>query len=813
MSYPETSEAAFVASKGGSDERSAKSGCPTNSPAQAGRQDPREACTATMRRALDFLQPDPKAVFEVSIFNPKHQRQDACWPGFTPDNAVVVGWFDNRVKAANLAHSVDRIHTPSAIYVTLNRVDPALLARTNNELQVSKKGGGRTSDADIIHLDNLLIDIDAAPKSGISTTGEEKAAAKATLDAVVAFLTERGFPEPMVADSGNGFHAIYPIDLPVEDAPIVSGILNALAARFDHGDVRVDRTVGNPARITKFYGSMVRKGANVPDRPWRLSGILSVPENRVTVPHDLLVALAGEAKAGDKTKAKDSFGDYVGRYLDVDSYAEDHGLSIKARKRFDDSGTMAFILAECPFNPEHNRGEAAIFQKANGALSFKCKHNSCQDKGWKEAKKAISGDESLDRWMVGPKTEEKKEGNPWLDVDIHAFSLKSYLKAAPSPLDYAFGNLRIGNVGIVVGPPGTGKTHWCQHVAASVATGNPSYMDGLFTVKQKGRVLILSAEDDREAVHDRVWRQFQDAFEPFGDAGDEALAQAKVDLEENLHVFPAAGMDIRLVQKTPTGPVALMDFKNMREWMAQLENLRLVILDPMVKFYGGDENDNAFADYFFNRLVQWAQELKVAILCAHHTVKGFQKTSAGKFSLDTALHQDAARGASAFTGAAAWQYNLIPLPDDEAKKRITDYQKGRNYLAGKVSKCRYGKKTEPTFYEVMPDGMLHVVEGKFDKVGELAQTALMDVIVEEIRRKESAGEQLMTPSAFSEFYGPKWKDLGSSVRIVDGLVKGMVSEGRLFKVSRKYNRVTYDYLASKPDELSSDTGHPDSVPT
>jgi hypothetical protein len=765
-----------------------------------------------MRQALDFLQPDPKAVFEITILSPKHVRDGACWQGFTPDSAIVVGWFNNRIKAANLAHSVDRIHMPSAIYVTLNRVDPALLARTNNELQISKKGGGRTADADIVHLDNLLIDIDAAPKSGISTSNAEKAAAKETLDAVMAFLTERGFPEPMVSDSGNGYHAIYPIDLPVEDAPIVSGVLNALAARFDNGDVRVDRTVGNPARITKFYGSMVRKGATMPDRPWRLSGILTVPMKRVTVPRDLLVALAGEAKTEDKAKTSDRFGDYAGQYLDVDSYAVDHGIGIKGRKKLD-SGTMLHILEECVFNPEHNHGEAAISQATNGALGYKCKHNSCQGKGWKEFREAVSGDESLDKWMVGPKTEEKKEGNPWLDVDIHAYSLKTYLKQAPGPLDYAFGNLRIGTAGIVVGPPGTGKTHWCQHVAASVATGNPSYMDGLFTVKQKGRVLILSAEDDREAVHDRVWRQFQDAFDPFGEAVDEVLAQAKADLEDNLHVFPAAGMDIRLVQKSPLGPMTLPDFKNMQAWMGQLENLRLVILDPMVKFYGGDENDNPFADYFFNRLVQWAQALKVAILCAHHTVKGFQKTSAGKFSLDTALHQDAARGASAFTGAAAWQYNLIPLPDDEAKKRITDYQKGRNYLAGKVSKCRYGKKGEPTFYEVMPDGMLHIVEGKQEKGGDLAQTALMDLIIAEIKRKEDAGEQLMTPSSFGEFYGPKWKDQGSSVRIVEGLVKGMVSERKLFMVPRKYNHATFYYLASKPDKSSSDAGHSDSVQT
>jgi hypothetical protein len=272
---------------------------------------------------------------------------------------------------------------PSAIYVTLNRVDPALLARTNNELQVSKKGGGRTADVDIIRLDNLLIDIDAAPKSGISTTNAEKAAAKEPLDAVVAFLTERGFPEPMVADSGNGYHAIYAIDLPVEDAPIVSGVLNALAERFDHGKVRVDRTVGNPSRITKLYGTMVRKGAKGDDRPWRLSGILSVPENRVTVPRDLLVALASEAKTEDKVKTSDRFGDYTGRYLDVDSYAEDNGYGVKGRKKLDNGDVMhcwsiaSSILPTLTGKPQSSRSPTALY-------GDQCYHNSCQGKGWKK---------------------------------------------------------------------------------------------------------------------------------------------------------------------------------------------------------------------------------------------------------------------------------------------------------------------------------------------------------------------------------------------------------------------------------------------
>ena len=60
-------------------------------------------------------------------------------------------------------------------------------------------------------------------------------------------------------------------------------------------NLELDQAVFNPARLTKLYGTMARKGDNTPDRPHRLARIISLPEARQPVPVELLKRIAQEA--------------------------------------------------------------------------------------------------------------------------------------------------------------------------------------------------------------------------------------------------------------------------------------------------------------------------------------------------------------------------------------------------------------------------------------------------------------------------------------------------------------------------------------
>jgi len=207
--------------------------------------------------------------------------------------ATVSGYYDDVMK---LARDAVRITEAKGIYWTLNPVKPSLLARRKNRCGIAGKGDS-TTDADIVRRRWLLIDCDPKRKGVVSSTTEEKEAARAKMVAVDAFLAEFGWPAPIIGDSGNGFHLLYLIDLPGEDGGLVHRVLQVLASLFDDAAVSIDTKVANASRICKLYGTLAAKGPNTTDRPHRLSGIITVPEQLDVVPVAMLEKLAGEGDA------------------------------------------------------------------------------------------------------------------------------------------------------------------------------------------------------------------------------------------------------------------------------------------------------------------------------------------------------------------------------------------------------------------------------------------------------------------------------------------------------------------------------------
>src|SRR4051794_7694027 len=82
----------------------------------------------------------------------------------------------------------------------------------------------------------------SASISGISASNVEHCAAIALCKRIREHLHALGWPDPISADSGNGAHLIYRVDLPVDDAGLVQKCLAALAARFNDDAVKVDQT-------------------------------------------------------------------------------------------------------------------------------------------------------------------------------------------------------------------------------------------------------------------------------------------------------------------------------------------------------------------------------------------------------------------------------------------------------------------------------------------------------------------------------------------------------------------------------------------
>lgn len=289
------------------------------------------------------------------------------------------GYFSDYSALAKNAEIIESIPDYSGIYITMNEVNPDLHARRANRIEMQLgRDDKTTADQDIIRRRWLLIDVDPKRLSGISSSDAEHELAIRKVDEIRTFLTGMNWPEPVRADSGNGAHLLYRINLPndSDSTELVKNCLIALATFFND-DCDVDTSVYNAGRILKLYGTISKKGDNIPERPHRRSHILSCPDhvNEVTVSllHHLAI-MAPEPKEQKKHGMfQGSTAHIPQKKLDLARWLEKAGLSYEEKPY--NEGRL-FILDQCPFSSAHKDGAYAI-QFFNGAVFAGCHHNSC----------------------------------------------------------------------------------------------------------------------------------------------------------------------------------------------------------------------------------------------------------------------------------------------------------------------------------------------------------------------------------------------------------------------------------------------------
>ena len=328
---------------------------------------------AEIERAISLLF-DGDEVVEVRAFHKGKKRTDA-------------GYFDGQHRN-DLVQEAIRLNTAgAAVYVTLNRLDPQLLGRYANRIE--SFASTTASDTNVIRRRWLLVDLDPVRPRDTSATKEQLASAKTKGQEIRDFLRSTGWPDPVIAASGNGFHLIYPIDLAndAESTAVVKGALQDLAKQFDDADVKVDTSVFNAARIVKLHGTVANKGDHTSVSPWRLSKILTAADrSRLVTPEQLKTLVQPEENRDQRNETFNGAGnsarfdlpDFLGR-LGIGYTQDTH------------EGAERYKLDHCPFNQEHGKGEAAIFRQSSGVLGFKCQHNSCADKHWQDVRALIDG--------------------------------------------------------------------------------------------------------------------------------------------------------------------------------------------------------------------------------------------------------------------------------------------------------------------------------------------------------------------------------------------------------------------------------------
>lgn len=157
------------------------------------------------------------------------------------------------------------------VYWTINPLDPTVLSRRSNRLAYIGKDFQVARDSDVIRRRWMLVDCDPVRTAGVSSSPDELVASFDLICDVREHLRSHFVGDPIFTESGNGFHLLYRVDMPNDEASTktVRDILRYLASKFDNKRAKVDTTVFNASRICKLYGTVSRKGDSTDDRPHR----------------------------------------------------------------------------------------------------------------------------------------------------------------------------------------------------------------------------------------------------------------------------------------------------------------------------------------------------------------------------------------------------------------------------------------------------------------------------------------------------------------------------------------------------------------
>lgn len=337
----------------------------------------------------------------------------------------------------------------------------------------------------------------------------------------------------------------------------------------------------------------------------------------------------------------------------------------------DDAGKSADELFAMADEQEHQQAEEDTRKQAE------------------QAAKALAAAEEA--WPLAPMPagylEEKPEPPRWL------------LKRPPSEdaKEYTWqGFCRMGKVGVIAAPGGTGKTMAAVGLALAVATGREWLRPGTWKGPNKppdgirvdtpGQVAVLLGEEDGEDIRRRLYYTGQ----MMGlDHEDRRRAS------DRLFLAGLAGKDVSLVDQNGGFDGKLASLRRVLEARAG-EGWSLVLVDPLSRFAGiGAETDNALATRFVQALEQLTSlPGNPAVLFIHHERKGGGDGAA------------AIRGSSGLVDGARWALRLVPLMDPKDGRARWTTQNGERAVKMELVKTNY---TPPVHseYIVIQDAGYH----------------------------------------------------------------------------------------------------------
>lgn len=549
----------------------------------------------------------------------------------------------------------------------------------------------RANVQSVTHRRWLLVDIDPVRPSDVSATDTEKAEAGKVVDAILEGLP--GWPEPVVADSGNGYHLLFRVDLPNDKLAhgVVKQALAALDQRFSTDRAKVDTAVHDAPRICKLPGTWSRKGPDIGDRPHRRASINFVPSSIKAVDVALIQALGGKPDkqaVKDKTLAQPSPRDpfnirttsggkdaYVKTAITMECVAVSRETA-DGHRRNTQLAKSAFKIGTMADWPEMDGGFARAELRRAAIACLLPDHEACDviTRQWEAGRKSPRPREADEAFRAT--SLPVLEGVP-LTIGAHEVN--------PEKVSWLWQDrIATGFISLFAGRTGVGKSFVLCDIAARLSRGDVFPDES--PASSVGGTLFIS-EDPYQYV----------------------LVPRLIELKADLHKI--GFMRWEAMAKYSLADTSFLD----RAW-EERGRPALIVIDPPANFLGAnDEHKNSEVRGVLMRIVAWLESRSVAmVLITHYNKGGSQK------ALDAL---DRIMGSVAWSSSSRVACGFMVDPDDQSK-----------CIFGGI-KNNLGEKAAPLSYQIKKTDALAVVEwlGK-------SETSLEDAMNQAAPKKADAAK-------------------------------------------------------------------------
>lgn len=463
-----------------------------------------------LRKALNILKPDGQ-LFEIRALKKFPKRTISGY--FTDIDTAVKELMKQDLRDYN-------------VYFTLNEINPDCYSRRQRDKLIVPEN--TTTNQDIVAYEWLFIDLDPVRVAEVSSSDAELAEAKELARKIYQYLKAMGFEEPVIGMSGNGIHLLYRIYIRNTDEhyQLIEKCLKALSLIFSTESVKVDTANFNQARICKLYGSLAQKGAGTEERPHRMSYIISAPAEIQQTKKAYLEKLADQLPKEEKPQA---YNNYMPAQFDARDWIQKHGLRGKEVAAGD---YTKIILDECPFDSSHKAPDSMITIGRSGAIGFKCFHNSCQGKTWRDVRLLFEPDaysNSSDDARIQAGWNQHKLYNRQKNINYasedadHGPVFKTarqilndpeetedFIRTGIEGMDNRFRGLKKGFVTLLSGLRGGSKSTLLSEIALNAVNdgNNVIAYSGELTAKNYMRWMNLQAAGKAHTIRSEKWDNY-----------------------------------------------------------------------------------------------------------------------------------------------------------------------------------------------------------------------------------------------------------------------------------------------------------------